>query len=152
MSSTYRLERSQFVGKPRAEVFAFFCDASNLEKLTPSSLQFKILTPAPIVMKPGALIDYELKLHGVPIRWKTRIEAFEPGVAFVDLQLSGPSRYWHHRHSFSDAPGGTWMNDTVDYELPFGPIGVLAHQLFVARSLQRIFDFRAQATSTIFGT
>ena len=151
MSRRHRLERSQFIPRPRAEVFAFFSDAANLERITPSTLRFRIVTPGPIVMREGALIDYELRLYGVPLRWKTRISTFEPGVAFADVQLSGPYRFWHHRHAFFDAEGGTTMTDTVDYELPLGLLGALAHSLFVKRSLAQLFDFRARAIVEIMG-
>lgn len=152
MSRRHRLVRSQFIPRPRAAVFAFFSDAANLERITPATLRFRIVTPGPIVMRVGALVDYELRLYGVPLRWTTRIETFEPGVAFTDVQLSGPYRFWHHRHAFFDAEGGgTTMTDTIDYELPFGPLGALAHVLFVKRSLARIFDFRARAVGEAMG-
>jgi ligand-binding SRPBCC domain-containing protein len=147
MGFRYRLERSQWVPRPRAEVFAFFSEAENLERITPAFLRFRILTPRPIRIAPGALIDYRLRLHGVPLRWRTRIETFEPGVAFTDVQLSGPYKRWHHRHEFADEAGGTRMRDIVDYELPFGPLGALAHALFVRRSVERIFDYRQQVVA-----
>jgi ligand-binding SRPBCC domain-containing protein len=146
----FRLHRSQFIPRPRREVFAFFSDATNLERITPSFVGFRILTPGPLVLRPGAIIDYQLRLYGVPIRWRTRIETFDPDLAFTDIQLSGPYRSWHHRHTFVDAPGGTRMEDTVDYELPLGWLGHVARRLFVERSLQRIFDFRAEGVATLF--
>jgi ligand-binding SRPBCC domain-containing protein len=145
------LERSQFVPRPRGEVFAFFADAHNLEAITPAFLRFRILTPAPIAMRPGALIDYRLSLSGVPFRWWTRIEAFEPEARFVDVQLAGPYRRWHHTHTFEDAPGGTLVKDRVEYALPLGPLGDLAHALFVRRRLATIFDHRARAIAARFG-
>lgn len=151
MSHAYRLDRSQFIPRSRDEVFAFFSDARNLERITPATLRFRILTPGPIVMREGTLIEYELRLYGVPLRWKTRIASFEPGVAFTDVQLSGPYRRWHHRHAFFDSEGGMTMTDTVDYELPVGPLGELVHALFVKRSLAHIFDFRAQAIAAVMG-
>jgi ligand-binding SRPBCC domain-containing protein len=138
----YHLERSLFLPRPREEVFAFFADAGNLERITPAFLHFHILTPRPIVMKAGTLIDYQLRLFGVPFHWKTRIEAFEPISSFTDVQLTGPYRRWHHRHDFSDAPGGTRMDDHVEYELPFGPLGTIAQTLFIRRAVNRIFDHR----------
>lgn len=126
MSEVYRLERSQFIPTSREEVFSFFADASNLERITPAFLHFHIVTPRPILMKPGALIDYQLRLGVVPFHWKTRIETFEAPSHFTDIQLSGPYRRWHHRHEFAALPGGTGMKDIVDYELPLGPLGVAA--------------------------
>jgi ligand-binding SRPBCC domain-containing protein len=144
------LERSQLVPRPRAEVFAFFADARNLEKLTPGFLRFEILTPAPIEMRPGTLIDYRLSLFGVGFRWRTEIEAFEPGVRFVDVQLRGPYRRWHHTHTFEDAPGGTLMRDRVEYQLPLGPLGGLAHAVVVRRQLRVIFDHRREVIARLF--
>jgi len=148
----YRLERTTFIPRPRSEVFAFFSDAANLERITPSSLKFHIITPQPIAMHAGTLIDYELRLHGIPLRWRTLIETFDPPNGFSDLQLRGPYRLWRHHHTFEDAPGGTTMNDRVDYELPFGPLGTLAHALFVRRSVNQIFDYRTQVIRDLFST
>src|SRR5512135_2403182 len=101
------LERSQLVPRPRGEVFAFFAEARNLEAITPPFLRFEILPPVPEAIRPGALIDYRLRLFGLPFRWRTRIEGVEPEQRFVDVQLRGPYRLWHHTHTFEDAPGGT---------------------------------------------
>ena len=148
----FTLERVQVVPRPRGEVFGFFADAFNLERITPKLLRFRILTPPPIDMGQGTLIDYRLRLHGFPVRWRTRIEVWEPDERFVDLQLRGPYRYWHHLHEFREVEGGTEMVDRVDYELPFGPLGTLVRALFVRRSLQRIFDYRQQAIGEVFGS
>ena len=139
------------MARPRGEVFAFFADPRNLERITPPFLRFRITTPGPIEMRPGALIDYRLRLYGVPVRWRTRIESFEPERSFIDVQVRGPYRRWRHRHDFLDAAGGTEVRDVVEYETPLGPVGALARRLFVARSLERIFDFRRQAVAEIFG-
>ncbi len=149
--ASYVLEREQLIPRPRAEVFGFFAQARNLERLTPGFLRFQILTPEPIEMRPGTLIDYRLHLYGLPLRWRTRIERFEPEERFVDLQLSGPYRRWEHLHEFSDAPGGTLMRDRVEYALPLGPLGAAAHALMVRRSLARIFDYRRAAVEELFG-
>lgn len=146
----YHLERSLFIPRPRPEVFAFFAEAENLEQITPSTLRFKITSPLPIEMKAGALIDYRLSLHGIPFHWQTQITVFEPISTFTDVQLTGPYRRWIHRHDFADAPGGTQMQDHVEYELPFGPIGDLVHRLFVRRSVQQIFDHRNATILRIF--
>jgi ligand-binding SRPBCC domain-containing protein len=139
------LEREQRIAAPPAEVFPFFEDAYNLEAITPPFLGFRVVTPRPIEMSAGALIDYWLRLHGLPVRWRTRIEAFEPPHVFIDAQISGPYRLWHHTHVFEpDGRGGTIMRDRVRYALPFGPFGAIAHLLFVKRDLRRIFDFRQE--------
>jgi ligand-binding SRPBCC domain-containing protein len=138
----YRLERSIVIAKPRAEVFRFFSDAQNLERITPAFLRFHIVTPGPIAMRQGTLIDYQLRLHGIPVRWRSIIAEFVPDEYFVDVQVSGPYKSWHHRHDFKDVPGGTEMQDHVEYEMPFGIIGAIARQFFVRGSLDKIFDYR----------
>ena len=147
----YLLERSLFIAKPREEVFAFFSDAVNLERITPPFLRFHILTPGPISMKAGTLIDYELRLYGLPFRWRTLIESFNPISSFIDVQIKGPYRTWLHRHEFEDVPGGTQMHDRVEYEMPFGWIGNITHALFVRRSVERIFTYRNATITEIFG-
>jgi len=144
------LERTQLVPRPRSEVFAFFADARNLERITPAFLRFRVTTPDPIAMGTGAVIDYQLRLYGAPLRWRSRIEAFEPERSFTDVQIVGPYRDWTHRHDFVDAPGGTEVRDTVEYEMPLGPLGALARRVFVANSLRRIFDFRREAIAQVF--
>ncbi len=114
------LERTQILPGEPAEVFEFFADAFNLEDITPPWLGFRIVTPRPIAMREGALIEYRLKLHRVPIRWLTRIEAWEPGVRFVDAQIRGPYKLWHHTHTFEPHAGGTLVRDRVRYEMPAG--------------------------------
>jgi len=136
------LVREQFLPRPREEVFTFFTDIRHLGDMTPGFLHFRILTPLPLELKADACIDYRLRLFGIPLRWTTRIEAFEPGVRFSDSQLRGPYRSWLHTHEFRDLDGGTLMRDRVDYELPLGPLGGLAHKLWVRRSVERIFDYR----------
>jgi ligand-binding SRPBCC domain-containing protein len=140
------LRREQRLPGSPDEVFPFFADAGNLEAITPPWLGFEVVTPRPIEMRPGALIEYRLTLHRLPIAWLTRIEEWEPGVRFVDMQLTGPYRLWHHTHEFRAHPeGGTVMTDTVRYALPYGALGALAHRVLVRRDVERIFDYRAQA-------
>jgi ligand-binding SRPBCC domain-containing protein len=136
------LERTQLVEAPRETVFPFFADALNLEAITPPWLNFRVITPGPIEMGVGALIEYRLSLHRVPVRWLTRIEDWQPGRSFVDAQVRGPYRLWHHTHTFEDAPAGTLVRDRVRYALPLGVVGEVAHRAFVARDLHRIFDHR----------
>jgi ligand-binding SRPBCC domain-containing protein len=145
----YRLERSTFIPRRRAEVFDFFADAHNLERITPAFLHFHILTADPIVMRPGTVINYELRLYGMPVRWKTLIEEFVPNDFFLDVQTSGPYRSWRHRHVFLDAPGGTEMRDRVEYEMPFGVLGTMTRAVFVRRSLDSIFDHRNAAIAQV---
>jgi ligand-binding SRPBCC domain-containing protein len=146
------LEREQRIAAPPEDVFPFFQDAYNLEAITPPFLGFRVVTPRPVDMRVGALIEYRLRLHGVPVRWRTRIEMFDPPHTFVDVQLSGPYRLWHHTHVFEpDGRGGTLMRDRVRYALPLGPLGGVAHLLFVRRDLRRIFEFRQQAVVRTLG-
>jgi ligand-binding SRPBCC domain-containing protein len=133
--------------RPRDEVFAFFADPRNLEVITPPWVNFKILTPEPIVMRPGVLIDYRIRIHGLPVRWRTEIEVWEPPFRFVDRQLRGPYRLWHHTHTFEERNGGTLCTDHVRYR-PIG--GALVNRLFVRRDVERIFEFRRKRLSEIF--
>ena len=140
----HTLEREQHLPQPPEEAFAFFGDAHNLEAITPPWLGFRIVTPGPIEMAAGTLLEYRLRLHGVPVGWRTRIEQWEPPRRFVDVQLSGPYRLWHHTHSFERDGDGTLMRDRVRYALPLWPLGELAHLALVRRDLERIFSFRQQ--------
>jgi ligand-binding SRPBCC domain-containing protein len=141
----YTLEREQRLAPPPDAVFPFFGEARNLEAITPPWLGFDVVTPEPIEMGAGTLIEYRLKLHGVPVRWLTQIEVWEPGRRFVDRQLLGPYRLWHHTHTFAADGEGTLMRDVVRYALPLGPLGALAHAALVRRDLEAIFDFRREA-------
>ena len=152
MAKRYRLERQQLIAAPRAQVFEFFSKAENLEKLTPPFVKFRILTPLPIEMKKDQFIEYRIGLGGVPVHWLTQISDWQPPHRFVDEQLRGPYRYWHHTHEFHEIDGGTSMRDLVEYELPLGPLGQLAHALVVQRLLKRIFDYRWEAVRTAFPT
>jgi ligand-binding SRPBCC domain-containing protein len=139
----HSLRRTQLIPLSRSEVFAFFESAENLARITPPSLGFRILTPLPITMKVGTVIDYTIRWLGFPVRWRTLITTYEPPDLFVDEQINGPYSLWHHAHRFEDTPEGTRMTDEVHYCLPFGPFGDLAHGFLVQRQLEHIFDYRA---------
>lgn len=145
------LVREQIVPRPLDEVFDFFAKAENLETMTPSWLNFHILTPPPIEMREGQLIDYRIRLLGVPMTWRTRIDEWVPNVRFVDTQLKGPYALWRHLHAFEEVPGGVRMRDEVQYELPLGPLGAVAHALFVEAQLRAIFDHRRKTVEARFG-
>lgn len=136
--------------RPLAEVFAFFSDARNLELITPDWLKFQVLT-APARIESGVHIQYRLKWHGIPLRWTTEITRWNPPHDFQDIQLSGPYKLWHHTHSFEERNGGTQMRDVVEYALPFGLFGSLAHWLQVRRNVEQIFDYREERVRAMFG-
>jgi ligand-binding SRPBCC domain-containing protein len=152
MAHTYIIDRQQDFRQSREELFGFFADAANLSTITPPFLGFRILTPLPIDMRAGARLDYTIKLYGLPLKWKTLIESFEAPSSFVDRQISGPYRLWHHTHTFEPHAGGTRMRDVVRYELPLGPLGRGMHALMIKRTLKNIFDFREETLRSLFGS
>jgi len=133
---------------PPEKVFPFFADAFNLETITPPWLNFNVLTPRPIPMREGTLIDYRLRVRGLPLRWRTRISAWQPPHRFVDEQLRGPYRQWIHTHTFEVRDGGTLCRDIVQYAVLFDYI---VHPLFVRRDVEKIFAFRQAALRARFG-
>lgn len=145
-------EAEQRVARPLPEVFDFFSRAGNLERITPPWLRFSLTGGEPPEVRAGTIIRYRLRLHGVPIRWTSRIEAFEPNSLFVDRQLSGPYRLWLHRHTFTaDGDAATIVRDQVHYALPLGLAGALANLLFVQRDVARIFEYRKTAIQELLG-
>ena len=146
----HALTRRQEIPRAPEEVFAFFERPENLARLTPPELGFVILTPKPLAMRSGAVIDYTVRVLGVPVRWTTLITDYDPPYRFVDLQLRGPYAFWHHTHTFERAPGGTLVTDEVRYALPFGWLGSIAHTMLVSRQLRNIFDYRQQVLERMF--
>ena len=146
----HTLSCEQFLDRPPAEVFPFFADAHNLEAITPPLLGFRVVSERPIEMRAGALIQYRLRLRVLSLDWLTRIDEWEPGARFVDSQLAGPYRLWHHTHAFERRGGGTLMRDVVRYALPGWPLGEVAAPL-VRRELAAIFDFRRDAVARLLG-
>ncbi len=143
----YRLESRLWLPESPERVFAFFADAANLETLTPPWLHFRVLTPRPIDMRPGQIIDYRLRLWGVPLRWQSFIPIWEPPYRFVDEMRHGPYRSWRHLHTFESRDGGTEVFDQVDYAVPGG---ALVHALFVGRDLRKIFSYRLDRLRALF--
>jgi len=143
----FTLHAELWLPSPRDKVFAFFGDAQNLQSLTPPWVRFEVLTPGPIAMRPGALIDYRIRVHGLPIRWRTEITEWQPPRRFVDVQLRGPYALWHHTHIFEERDGGTLCVDDVRYR-PRG--GALVNWLFVRRDVERIFAYRRERLLTLF--
>jgi ligand-binding SRPBCC domain-containing protein len=145
----FTVQSELWLPRPRDEVFPFFAEARNLETITPPWLKFEVRTPAPIAMRPGTLIDYRIRVHGIPIRWRTEIAEWQPPHRFVDVQLRGPYTLWHHTHTFEERDGGTLCLDHVRYR-PRG--GALMNWLFVRRDVEAIFRYRQQRMRELFGT
>ncbi len=141
----------QFVPRPLAEVFDFFSKAENLQELTPAFLHFRILSVAPAPVRKGTLIKYSLRWRIFPIRWTTEIVEWEPPYRFVDVQLKGPYKLWHHEHRFVAEENGTRIIDEVQYQLPFGVFGSIAHSLKVKKDVEAIFVYRTEVVKRLFG-
>ena len=152
MADVYTLTTWQWLPLPRDRVFAFFSDAFNLERITPDLLRFRVQTPPPIEMRPGARIDYRLSLRGLPMRWQSEITEWEPPVKFADTQRRGPYREWYHTHLFEERDGGTLVHDVVRYQL-IGPAALTRaiNALLVAPDTRRIFAFRHGALERALG-
>ena len=147
-SRAFVLSTHLWVPLNRPQVFELFADAFQLEYLTPPWLRFRVLTPSPIEMQTGTLIDYQIRLRGIPIRWRTKITDWEPPFCFTDSQIRGPYRRWVHTHTFEEVDGGTLVRDRVDYLVPGGSI---ANRLFVQRDLRRIFGYRHDQLPDLLG-
>lgn len=140
----------QFVPRPLAEVFEFFSQAENLQKLTPAWLHFRILSVEPAPVRAGTLIRYSLRWRIFPIHWTSEIIEWDPPHGFVDVQRKGPYKLWHHEHRFAAEENGTRITDEVHYLLPFGVFGSIAHTLKVKRDVETIFAYRTEAVSRLF--
>jgi ligand-binding SRPBCC domain-containing protein len=144
------LERAQRVELPPEEAFAFYGDPANLEPLTPPWLHFALTEATEGEMRQGTRLAYRLRLHGIPIRWRSLIQSWDSPRSFVDVQTRGPYSLWEHTHTFEpDGDGATTIGDRVRYAIPLGPLGAAAHALFVRRDLERIFDFRRDALARL---
>lgn len=147
----YKLSMVTTISAPIDKVFDFFSRAENLQQITPPWLDFRFVTPPPSEITRGTKIKYALKLRRIPINWVTEISVWEPPFRFIDTQLSGPYRKWIHEHRFEMIEDSTRMTDTVEYELPFGPLGHLAHKIFVKSDLIKIFTYRHSQIKKLFG-
>lgn len=142
----------QWLPKPVSEIFPFFQNEKNLEILTPPFLNFKVLGKTTENIESGTLIDYQLQLHGLPIRWRTEILDWTPPHKFVDTQIKGPYSLWHHTHTFEELGGGTLMTDCVQYKVPLGVLGKITAGHFVANDVGKIFKYRKVKSRELFGS
>ena len=150
MAHNYSLVREQWLPKQTEVAFAFFSRPENLEEITPPWLAFHIVRAEP-ELHAGSIIEYKLRIRGIPTRWTSEITVWEPPLRFVDTQLSGPYAKWRHEHTFSAERGGTRIRDHVDYVLPFGILGRLVHALLVRRDVETIFQYRRQRLAELLG-
>tara|TARA_B100001564_G_C20415031_1_gene567475 strand:+ start:51 stop:584 length:534 start_codon:yes stop_codon:yes gene_type:complete len=146
----YTFYKEQFVPSDLDTVFEFFSRPENLEKITPSSMGFNIITPTPIDMKEGAIIDYTVKIMGVPMRWRTMITSYKKNEYFVDEQLKGPYSYWYHKHTFKEVEGGVLIIDEITYALPIQAFRLIVHPVLIKPQLNQIFNFRFQTIKDKF--
>ncbi len=144
------LTTTTVINKPLSEVFEFFSNAENLNKITPPDMQFKILTPLPIIIKKGTLIDYKIKVNGIPFNWQTEITEWEPNKRFIDKQLKGPYRVWIHEHTFEEKDGKTIMNDHVQFLSPGWFLEPIINKLFIEKKVKGIFAYREKILTNLF--
>ena len=153
----YIIERRLWLPRPRAQVFAFFAEPRNIARVQPAWARPAWLAEPPSPLGAGALLDFTVRVAGVPVRWRVMVREFDPPFRFVDVQLWGPFARWEHRHRFLQSaereglgPVGTWMEDRVTYRLPGGPLGRAAHALGAGRRIAALFDFREARLRGIF--
>jgi len=147
----YELDVEQFIDQPVEKVFEFFSRPENLEEITPPRLGFTIMTPSPIPMEKGSLIDYTIRILGFSVHWRTLITSYDPPHGFVDEQIKGPYVLWHHRHSFKKENGGTIIRDTVRYAVLLGIIGRFLNLIWIQKDLKDIFAYRRKFIANKFG-
>jgi ligand-binding SRPBCC domain-containing protein len=150
-SGEKRVHYDLWLPKPVQELFPFFESAKNLEELTPKFLHFEVLRQSTDAISAGTLIDYRLRLHGIPFRWQTRIEKFEINREFIDTEVHGPFEKWHHVHRFEPLHGGTLCSDTVTYKLPLARVGEWGGGAWVRGDVERIFEYRRDTLFEKFG-
>ncbi len=142
------LDADVWLAAARPDVFAFFANAENLEAITPPWLRFRLTTPTPITITTGTMLDYRLRVHGIPLAWRSSITVWDPPRRFVDEQLRGPYRRWTHTHSFEEERGGTRVRDHVEFAAPGGRLV----EWLVMRDVRRIFDYRQNTLQQIFAS
>ena len=146
---TFQLNKTQVINDSIDNVFDFFSKPENLKIITPEKLSFNILTPAPIDMNKGTVIDYTIRLFGIPVHWRTLITKYNPPYEFVDEQIKGPYNFWHHTHKFKKVDGGVEISDRVIYSIPMGIIGSVLHFIWIKRDLEKIFLHRKEVIENI---
>ena len=149
-NSYHRYLYQNQIDAPLDKVFDFFSKPENLSEITPAKLGFNILTPSPIKMEKGTLIDYTIKLMGIPLRWRSLITDYDPPKKFVDEQLKGPYSYWHHKHTFKEVDGGILIIDEITYALPIQAFRRIVHPVLIKTQLNQIFDFIFQTIKDKF--
>lgn len=149
---SYRLSRSQQLHCDGDTAWKFFSSPYNLSRITPQDMKFLVLTELPDEpIYEGMTIDYKVTpLLGIPMRWRTRITQVDAGKSFTDFQEKGPYKLWNHFHEFIPNEQGVLIKDTVDYELPMGFLGKIAHTVMVQKKLQHIFDYRHRVLAQLF--
>jgi ligand-binding SRPBCC domain-containing protein len=152
MIKIYKKSVTQFIDKPLDVVFSFFAKPENLRRITPSTLDFQILTPTPISMVEGTVIDYNIKVMGIRVHWRTLITSYNPPNQFVDEQTKGPYLLWIHTHTFKVKDEGVEIHDCIEYSIPMGLLGRFVHFLWIKRKLDQIFDFRRRKIEEIFNS
>ena len=146
----YELVKTQVIDSSIDNVFDFFAKPENLKKITPEKLSFNIITPTPITMDKGTVIDYTIRLFGIQVHWRTLITMYDPPHEFIDEQIKGPYNFWHHNHKFKEVEGGVEISDKVNYSIPMGVFGRVLHFFWIKRDLEKIFLHRKKFFENIF--